>query len=319
MLVIGSVIVAQQHSYTQADIDAGSRLYENSCGGCHGENGDRVTGIDFVKGQFKTARTDEDIVRIIRNGIPNTAMPSQPFTEPQAETIVAYVRSMLGGVSRPGAVDAPPGDPARGKALVEGKANCVSCHSVNGLGATTAPDLALIGARGGRGGGGGGGAAAGAGAAPPRGAAPAAQPNPQAAAGAPRGADNRGATAPAAAANPPAAAAPARGGGGGGRGGNAPNPQQLLRSILDPNAEIAAAYRQFRVTPRTGDPVTGSLLNQDTFSVQLRDPAGNLRGFQKQDLREWGFLPSPMPSYKDKLTSQELADVVSYLISLRSN
>jgi hypothetical protein len=66
-------------------------------------------------------------------------------------------------------------------------------------------------------------------------------------------------------------------------------------------------------------PVRGTLLNQDTFSVQLRDTNEKLSGFLKQDLREFGFLPSPMPSYKDKLSTQEVADVVSYLISVRSN
>jgi hypothetical protein len=41
--------------------------------------------------------------------------------------------------------------------------------------------------------------------------------------------------------------------------------------------------------------------------------------FWKQDLREFGFAPSPMPSYRDRLTPQEIADVVSYLVSLRTN
>src|SRR5688572_7068116 len=153
MLILGTVMLAQQHSYTQADIDAGSKIYDNSCGGCHGENGDKVVGIDFVKGQFKTARNDDDLVRIIRSGVPNTAMPSHPFTQAQAETVVAYVRSMLGGVRRPDVVvAAAPGDAMRGKVIFEGKGNCVTCHAVNGAGGRSGPDLALIGARGGGGG-----------------------------------------------------------------------------------------------------------------------------------------------------------------------
>jgi hypothetical protein len=63
--------------------------------------------------------------------------------------------------------------------------------------------------------------------------------------------------------------------------------------------------------------VRGTLLNQDTFSVQLRDEAQNLRSFLKSDLREHGFLPSPMPSYRGRLTPQEVADVVSYLLTLK--
>jgi hypothetical protein len=42
-----------------------------------------------------------------------------------------------------------------------------------------------------------------------------------------------------------------------------------------------------------------------------------LRSFVKSDLREHGFAESPMPSYRGTLTPQELADVVSYLVSLK--
>src|SRR4029434_6341389 len=97
ILAAATAIAAQQHSYTQEDINAGAKLYESNCGSCHGENGDKIVGIDFSKGTFKTARTDDDVIRIIRNGVPNTGMPPNPFSEVQANTIVAYVRSMLGG------------------------------------------------------------------------------------------------------------------------------------------------------------------------------------------------------------------------------
>src|SRR5262245_56661548 len=97
-LALGTVILAQQHSYTQAEIDAGSKLYDSNCGSCHGENGDKVTGIDFSKSTFKTARTDEDIARIARSGVPNTGMPPNPgLNETQANNLVAFVRSLVGG------------------------------------------------------------------------------------------------------------------------------------------------------------------------------------------------------------------------------
>jgi len=71
------------------------------------------------------------------------------------------------------------------------------------------------------------------------------------------------------------------------------------------------------VTTRSGQTVRGSLLNQDTFSIQMRDGAGELRAFQKSDLSQSGFVPSPMPSYRGRLAPQEVADVVAYLLSLR--
>lgn len=96
-----------------------------------------------------------------------------------------------------------------------------------------------------------------------------------------------------------------------------PNPAGLARSILEPNADIAIPYRRFQVVATNGALVEGRLLNQDTFSVQLMDGAGNLRSFLKSDLKEFGFLPSDMPSYQGRFTSQELADVVSYLLTLK--
>jgi mono/diheme cytochrome c family protein len=322
VLAVGTVVLAQQHSYTQAEIDAGARLYESNCGSCHGENGDRITGIDFMKGVFKTAKSDEDMVRIIRNGVPNTGMPPNSFSEEQASNTVAFVRAMLGvGNPNRSLIANLTGDAARGKTIVEGKGNCLSCHAVNGAGATTGPDLA--GAQvGGRGGGGGGRGGRGGGGAPAAGApqrgggggAPAAGAPQRGGGGAPvAGAPQRGGGAPGAAGAP-------RGGGGGGRGGAPVNPQQIERALIDPNAEIAAQYRMYQVVLAKGNATArGTLLNQDTFSVQMRDTDERLMSYWKQDLKEWGFLPSPMPSYKDKLTPQEIADVVSYIVSLRTN
>jgi hypothetical protein len=52
--------------------------------------------------------------------------------------------------------------------------------------------------------------------------------------------------------------------------------------------------------------------------VQLLDAQGALRSIQKSDLREFGLLASsPMPSYKDKLTPQELADLIAYVGGLK--
>src|SRR5436190_13851737 len=191
ILTFGMAILAQQHSYTQAEIDAGSKLYDSNCGSCHGENGDKIAGIDFSKSTFKTARTDEDIARIARSGVPNTAMPPNPaLSEAQAGNLVAFVRSLVGGrVIGNATATALAGDPARGKTIFEGKGTCTTCHAVNGVGGTSGPDLGgAVGGGGGRGGRGGGPPAlAGA---PPAGAPAGAPP---AGAGGGRGGRGRGA------------------------------------------------------------------------------------------------------------------------------
>ncbi len=95
-------------------------------------------------------------------------------------------------------------------------------------------------------------------------------------------------------------------------------PEQLTTKLTNPDAEINAANRPYRVVLKNGTVVNGRLLNLDTFTVQMLDDKENLRSFTKSDLKEYMFVEkSPMPSYKDKLSGQEIADVVAYLSAFR--
>ena len=69
---------------------------------------------------------------------------------------------------------------------------------------------------------------------------------------------------------------------------------------------------------RDGTVITGKILDQDPFSVQIMDEKERLRSLSRSDMRGFAFLEkSLMPSFKGKLSSQELEDVVSYLHSLK--
>jgi len=93
---------------------------------------------------------------------------------------------------------------------------------------------------------------------------------------------------------------------------------ELEASIVNPSSEVLATNRTYRVVSKDGTTTTGRLLNLDSFTVQMLDSKEQLRSFEKSTLRSYGFVDqSPMPSYKDKLSTQELADVVSYLVSLK--
>jgi putative heme-binding domain-containing protein len=93
---------------------------------------------------------------------------------------------------------------------------------------------------------------------------------------------------------------------------------ELERSILEPDAEILPQNRFVRVVTRDDVTITGRLLNQDTFTVQLIDSKERLRSFERSNLKEYVFRDkSPMPSYQGKLNPRELADLVSYLVSLK--
>jgi len=95
-------------------------------------------------------------------------------------------------------------------------------------------------------------------------------------------------------------------------------PLELERSILDPSADLQPNFRFVRAVTKDGVVVTGRLLNQSTFSVQILDSAEQLRAFDKSGLREFAIVKtSPMPSSRGVLDAQEVADIVSYLSGLR--
>ena len=89
-------------------------------------------------------------------------------------------------------------------------------------------------------------------------------------------------------------------------------------SILDPNRTVLPQHRYIQATTKQGHAISGRRLGEDTLTVQLIDSNEELLSLPKAALREYAVLKtSPMPSYKDKLTAQELADLVSYLVSLK--
>jgi len=93
---------------------------------------------------------------------------------------------------------------------------------------------------------------------------------------------------------------------------------ELERSMLEPDAEVLPHNRFVRVVTESGATITGRLLNHDPYTVQLIDSKERLLSFRSSKLREYAFLEkSAMPSYRGKLTPEELTDIVSYLVSLK--
>ena len=235
----GSARLAAQHNFTPADVEHGGRLYQSTCAGCHGAGGDQVAGTALRSGRFRRATTDDEVARIIRDGIPGTSMPSNPLSETEASMIVAWLR----GAERPSSSGLA-GDAMRGKRLFDGKGQCASCHGPNGTGSRHAPALVDIGV--------------------------------------------------------------------------VRQPSELSRALREPEAEINPDYRTVRITTKSGTAITGRLLNQSSDSVQILDTADRLRSFEKATLRDVTILPtSPMPSYATTFSSQDIADMVAFLSTMR--
>jgi putative heme-binding domain-containing protein len=93
---------------------------------------------------------------------------------------------------------------------------------------------------------------------------------------------------------------------------------EIETAILRPGTGKSLENRPVRLVRKNGETINGLLLNEDTFTVQITDAAGKPASYQRADLREFTFLDkSLMPSYEGKLSPQELADLVAYLVSLK--
>jgi len=78
-------------------------------------------------------------------------------------------------------------------------------------------------------------------------------------------------------------------------------------------------YLTVRVQSSTGR-VEGLRINEDAFSIQVRDISGKVHSFRKDEVRdiEKIFAHSLMPEYGTALSAQDIDDLVSYMMSLRS-
>lgn len=95
-------------------------------------------------------------------------------------------------------------------------------------------------------------------------------------------------------------------------------PAYLRDKILDPSKAVPDQFRLVELKTKTGQSVSGVRLNEDSFSLQVRDFNDNLHSFWKEDLLEIKQdHRTLMPSYRGRLNAQELNDMVAYLMGLK--
>ena len=140
------------------NLAAGEALYKENCTQCHGEAGDgegvmadllRPRPRDFRRAIYKIRRTvqgelptDEDLFRIIGNGMPGTSMPAWRglLSDSEIWQLVDHLKGFsLDFEDYPaeqqflleGRIEATPESVARGREVYE-KAECAKCHGVDG-------------------------------------------------------------------------------------------------------------------------------------------------------------------------------------------
>ena len=153
---------------TEAQRESGKKLYLKYCSQCHGDNGDGEGYAtphllprprNFTTGKFKVRTTPtgalpthQDLVNIIRRGMPYTSMPAWPNLSDQEVSDLAYfIKTFSADFSNPEIVPKPvplPSPPnATGESVQLGKklyeeTGCVKCHGTLGRGdGPSAPTL----------------------------------------------------------------------------------------------------------------------------------------------------------------------------------
>ena len=277
-LLLGTWLFLQTERVSSArESTQGESLYQAHCAGCHGPKGEGGSGPTLAVPTLTRAANDEELRKIIAEGIPGTEMPRSRLNQEQIQQLAAFVRKF--GQS---SAERITGDPKRGQELYRTKGGCVQCHTINGRGGALGlalrralqqtcechtingrggalgPDLTDIGLR-------------------------------------------RGARHLRVALTDPEA--------------DVPKSYNLYRTEIS----IPENYLEVRVVTKEGRRISGVRVNEDTFSLQLRDSANRVLSFFKSDLAElhkdWG--KSSMPSYREVFSPEELNDVVAFVASLR--
>ena len=115
-------------------------IFRVRCADCHGMDARGIRSPDLTQ-VWASGRTDDGLFRTVRTGVAGSEMPAagNRTTDEDVWKILAYLRTLA--ASAP--TDPPRGNAENGERVF--RANCASCHRVNGRGGRLGPDLSRVG------------------------------------------------------------------------------------------------------------------------------------------------------------------------------
>lgn len=95
-------------------------------------------------------------------------------------------------------------------------------------------------------------------------------------------------------------------------------PEEIRDAITKPSTVTGLGRNEVTVSPRSGQPLTGVLRNEDNFSLQLQSHDGAFHSVLKSDVASITRSATPlMPAdYGSTLSASELNDLISFLMSI---
>ena len=136
----------------QASLEEGQALFRGLCSGCHGGTGRGGKGPDLTDDRWIHGSGDDDIARVIRNGVPKTTMKKlgESLKEEQIRKLILYIRSLARAPGETTWKPYLPGDAKAGHKFFfdpKSKTQCAKCHAVGGEGGRVGPSLDRIASR----------------------------------------------------------------------------------------------------------------------------------------------------------------------------
>jgi cytochrome c oxidase cbb3-type subunit III len=95
----------------------------------------------------------------------------------------------------------------------------------------------------------------------------------------------------------------------------------LKKAISNPASALPDDFLFVKATTDSGQTTEGIRVNEDTFTIQIKDGQGNYHSFRKQELKALQKLrgETPMPGFEGILSAADMQDLVAYLASQRGN
>ena len=119
----------------------GRSLFRSNCAFCHGATATGGRGPNLL-GQLSNGDRNEDIQRVVKNGIPGTGMPRFRFAPDELRLLVDYIQSLRKGNPSP----PPPGGDKLAGAKIYTTHGCSGCHEIGNDGSAFGPNLTRVGA-----------------------------------------------------------------------------------------------------------------------------------------------------------------------------